>query len=145
MIDITRHTEIADTAARQEAERKLLIEKEEQERLNYQLQKEFDLAVLSLDHRLLNAAQEGKRRLVVAHFSAWTGSINPELHKKKEGYGNYYCAWNKAVFVSDVIANMQGSLKMVYDYLVSLSLNPKIEYWTDGGGQDEGFQLVIVW
>lgn len=38
-----------------------------------------------------------------------------------------------------------GNLKRVYKYVEKQGLNPEIEYWTDGCGQDEGFEIVVKW
>lgn len=70
-----------------------------------------------------------------------------ELEKRRDYLrtSNYCVAWNKSIFEKDVIECMTGNFKRVYDYLVKEGLNPKVDYWTDGGGQDEGFELVIEW
>lgn len=131
-------------------ERKAEIEKEEQirkeKKRNELFEEEYQDAIKNIEERLVATASEGKSKLSVAHFSAFSGyNISDNLHKKIGNHGNYCCAWNKSIFESDVIENMSGNLKRVYDYLIENNLNPKIDYWTDGGGLDEGFELVVVW
>lgn len=142
MIDLNQLSKIVERKSEIEQEEKLRREKERKEKY----EKEYQDAIFNLEERLVTAATEGKRKLCVAHFSAFSGyNISDELHKKRGNHGNYYVAWNKSIFESDVIENMSGNLKRVYDYLKENNLNPKIDYWTDGGGQDEGFELVVVW
>ena len=130
-------------------ERKLEIEQEEhlrKEKLRQEkYEKEYQDAIFNLEERLITSAKEGKRKLCVAHFSAFSYNILDELHKKRGNCRNYCVAWNNSIFESDVIQYMSGNLKRVYEYLKENNLNPKINYWTDGGGQDEGFELVVVW
>lgn len=142
MINLKELSKIVERKDEIEQEEKIRKEKERKERF----EKEYQDAIKNLEERLVTAATDGKRKLSVAHFSAFSGyNITDNLHKKRGNHGNYYCAWNKSIFESDVIENMSGNLKRVYDYLIENNLNPKIDYWTDGGGQDEGFELVVVW
>ena len=135
------------------AERKeQAAEREEQARVkrereyNEKQEKQYQEAIKNLEQRLKDAALDGKNNLRVAHFSAFIGgNVSERLHKKRGSYGNYYVAWNKTIFESDVIECMQGNLKRVYDYLQENGLNPKVDYWIAGGGMDEGFELVVQW
>lgn len=142
MIQLNELTKITENKFQRDKEEQLRRERERTEKF----EKEYWEAISNLEQRLIDAATDGKRKLSVAHFSAFSGgNISEGLHKKRGSFGNYYVAWNKAIFESDVIENMQGNLKRVFDYLKENNLNPKVNYWTDGGRQDEGFELVIVW
>lgn len=142
MIQLNDLTKITENKSQRDKEEQLRRERERTEKF----EKEYQEAISNLEQRLKDAATDGKRKLSVSHFSAFSGgNISDELHKKRGSFGNYYVAWNKAIFESDVIENMQGNLKRVFDYLKENNLNPKVDYWTDGGGQDEGFELVVVW
>jgi Zn/Cd-binding protein ZinT len=142
MIQLNKLSKIASGKAERDEQERLERERE----YNEKQEKQYQEVIENLEQRLKNAALDGKNQLEVAHFSAFTGgNISDRLHKKRGSYGNYYVAWNKAIFESDVIENMQGNLKRVYDYLQSNNLNPIVNYWTDGGGMDEGFELVVEW
>lgn len=142
MIQLSELAKIAENKHQRDKEAQLRREREQSEKFEQEYQK----AISNLEQRLKDAATDGKRKLTVAHFSAFFGeNISDRLHKKRGSFGNYYVAWNKSIFESDVIENMQGNLKRVFEYLKENNLNPKIDYWIDGGGQDEGFQLVVVW
>lgn len=141
MIQLKELSKIVERKEEIDQEAKIKREKENKERC----QKEYENAILNLEERLINAATMGRKSLSVAHFSAFSGgNVSEKLHSKSKG-GNYYVSWGKSIFGKDVIEHMEGNLKRVYDYLQENGLDPKIEYWTDGGGQDEGFELVIKW
>ncbi len=60
------------------------------------------------------------------------------------GNHNYYVAFNKkAITQKDVIENMQGNLKLTYDYLLSKGLKLRVKYWNDGFGYDEGLKIIV--
>jgi hypothetical protein len=142
MIHLNELKEITENKFQRDKEEQLRIEKE----INEKFENEYQEVISNLEQRLRDAATNGQRKLAVAHFSAFSGgNVSNLLHKKRGNYGNYYVAWSKTIFESDVIENMQGNLKRVYDYLKENNLNPKVYYWTDGGGQDEGFELVVAW
>lgn len=110
--------------------------------------KEYLDIIHNLSGRLKDAATDGLREYTVAQFSAFGFGLNQTLldgiRVKKSG--NYYCAWvDKEITEQDVIEHMTGNLKRVYDYLKENNLNPHIDYWTDGGGMDEGFRIKIKW
>jgi|AOAMet1_18_M0_10_1038524.scaffolds.fasta_scaffold13903_4 hypothetical protein len=142
MIQLNELSKIASGKAERDEQERL----ERERKYNEKQEKEYREAIENLEQRLKNAALDGKNKLRIAHFSAFTGrNVSDRLHKKRGSYGNYYVAWNKSVFESDVIENMQGNLKRVYDYLQANNLKPRVNYWTDGGGMDEGFELVVEW
>ena len=142
MIQLNELSKIASEKAERDKQDRL----EQERKYNEKQEKEYQKAIENLEQRLKNAALDGKKKLQIAHFSAFNGgNISDRLHKKRGDYGNYYVAWNKVIFERDVIENMQGNLKRVYDYLQTNNLKPKVNYWTDGGGMDEGFELVVKW
>lgn len=142
MIQLNELSKIASGKAERDEQERL----ERERKYNEKQEKEYRDTIENLEQRLKNAALDGKNKLNIAHFSAFTGgNVSDNLYKKRGSYGNYYVAWNKAIFESDVIENMQGNLKRVYDYLQANNLKPKVNYWTDGGGMDEGFELVVEW
>lgn len=142
MINLSELSKIVDTREERLEQEKLAAQLEYTDR---QLE-EYNTIISDLEKRLIAVAKSGQRKYPVAHFSAFTGNnVSEKLYSKRGNYGNYYCAWNKTIFQEDVIKYMSGNLKRVYDYLVDNKLNPIVEYWTDGGGMDEGFELVIKW
>lgn len=141
MIQLTELSKIADSKKERDEAARVLREKE----LNEKYEKEYQDATFDLEKKLKDAATDGRKSFAVAHFSAFSYNVSDKLHKRRGTHGNYYVAWNKSIFEKDVIECMEGNLKRVYDYLKENNLNPKIQYWTDGGGQDEGFELVIKW
>lgn len=127
-------------------------ERDEQERLereqkyNEKQEREYQEVIENLEQRLKKAALDGKKKLIVAKFSAFNGgNVSDRLHKKIGSHRSYYASWNEVIFESDVIENMQGNLKRVYDYLKINNLYPKVGYWLYKSGRDEGFSLVVKW
>ena len=142
MIQLNELSKIASGKAERKEQERL----ERERKYNEKQEKEYQDVIVNLEQRLKDAALDGKNKLRVAHFSAFNdGNVSDRLYKKRGSYGNYYVAWNNTIFESDVIDNMQGNLKRVYDYLQTNNLNPKVNYWTDGCGMDEGFELVVEW
>lgn len=142
MIQLNELSKIASEKAKRDEQERL----EGERKYNVKQEKEYREAVENLEQRLKNAALDGKNKLRIVGFSAFDSeNVSNRLHKKRGSYENYYVAWNKTIFESDVIENMQGNLKRIYDYLQANNLKPKVNYWTDGGGVDEGFELVVEW
>lgn len=142
MITLKELSDITEIKAKFEKEEKIREEIEHKEKI----EKQYQDVIRNLDRRLLSTALDGKRKLSVIEFSALSyENISKDLDKKMGAYRNYYCAWGKTVFESDVLENMTGNFKRIYDYLKENNLNPKIDYWTDGGGYEEGFKLVVEW
>lgn len=142
MIQLAELSKIADSKKERDEAARLLREKE----LNEKYEKEYQDAIFDLEKKLKDAATDGKRKLSVAIFSAFSYNFSDELKKRRGSHGNYYVAWKKnAIKPKDVIECMRGNFKRVFLYLLESGLNPVIEYWTDGGGMDEGFEIVIKW
>lgn len=139
--------------ANEEDERKRKAEIKRQEQLEYETNNIFHNIIDGLEQRLIDAATDGEHKLSVGCFSAFTSirlaNVTEELLRRRFNRGNcanYGIAWNNnTIGVSDVIECMCGSLKKVYDFCLENGLNPQIDYWTDGGGQDEGFEIIIKW
>lgn len=141
MIQLAELSKIADSKKERDEAARLLREKE----LNEKYEQEYQDAIFELEKRLKDAATDGIRKLSVAHFSAFGCNFSDELQKRRGTHGNFYVAWKIAIFEKDVVECMQCNFKRLYNYLKENNLNPKIEYWTDGGGMYEGFEIVIEW
>ncbi len=141
MIQLAELSKIADSKKERDEAARVLREKE----LNDKYEKEYQDAIFDLEKKLKDAATDGRRKLSVAHFSAFGYNFSNELQKRRGSNGNFYVAWGTAIKPKDVIECMQGNFKRVFLYLFESGLNPDVEYWTDGGGMDEGFEIVIKW
>lgn len=115
---------------------------------NYEMM--YQNIIRDLSSKLKKAAADGNTQFLVHYFSAFGFGLNQtlsdEIKQKMRGSGNYFCAWrDKKITEKDVIEHMVGNFKRVYEYLKENELEPKIQYWTDGGGMDEGFEIIIRW
>ncbi len=145
MITISELTKISDD--------KVVRDKQEEEsrkqKFHEKFEKEYLDATLNLEERLRKAAAAGAKKLTVCTFTAYGHgefkNLTDEFKEKMKQSGNLQSNWRKTIFPEDVKSCMIGNLKRVYDYVSGLNLNPVIEYWTDGGGQDEGFEVMIMW
>ena len=145
MINLTELTKLSNDKLAREEQAKLLASEKELEKY----EKIYHDAIDDLENKLKVCAINGKRSYTVATFTMFSYGINEivfdELKRKVGSHGNYYCAWNKSIFEKDVIEHMKGNLRRIYEYCNENSLNPKIRYWCDGGGMDEGFEVFIEW
>lgn len=145
MISITELAKLSNDKFAKEEQAMLLASKKELEDYN----KRYHDLIDDLENKLKELAMNGVRTYTVARFSAFGYGINEtvsnNLKLKVGSHGNYYCAWNKSIFEKDVIEHMVGNLKRVYEYCDENSLKPRIRYWCDGGGMDEGFEVYVEW
>jgi hypothetical protein len=114
------------------------------------LAREFGMAILNLELKVAIAKDKGEEKMPVAHFSTskyGENNARAELYNiiKDSGCGNFNYAWRQGIITEqDVKKYMDGNLKRCFDYCVDAGYTVKIEYWQDGGGRDEGFEVVIV-
>ncbi|MGL5717672.1 MAG: hypothetical protein ACRCX2_31965 [Paraclostridium sp.] len=102
---------------------------EQEEKYN----KQYSDIIENLEQRLFEEAREGKRKLYVGSFMNLDRDFNYSFNKT---------LLNLNIEI-EVIPNMSGNLKKIYDYLKEKGLNPELEYTTDY--YKEGFAIVIKW
>lgn len=111
-------------------------------------QAKFDNAMNHLSERLIAAAQHepSVRRFQVYHTLGMQ-DMDDELYKKvnRSGKGNAYCAWrDKVMTEQDILTNMKGVFRKVYEACEKMGLEPKTSHWWDGA-ENDGFEIYITW
>ena len=118
----------------------------------------FKAATHNLGERLKKAALEKKKKYIVFqvghsgnqvygnHDTLDNNFMMSEVRNKTSGSNLYYQIHvTKSITYEMMERWMIGAAKRIFDFCKESGLEPKLNYWTDGGGMDEGIQIVIDW
>lgn len=143
MINLNELKKISDDKVVQDKQREIEDKKKRKQKFDH----DYHFMVDNLEHRLRESARKGERRFSVGIFSIFGGgdfaNITEELSKRIKP--NLSVAFGDTITNSDIVFNMRGNFKRVFDYCRVQGLDPNVKYWTDGGGEDEGFEIIIEW
>lgn len=113
---------------------------EQEEKYN----KQYSDIIENLEQRLFEKAKQGERKLYVGTFMNWDKDFSLlNMMFKAKKVTTLYNALNDLNIETEVIPNISGNLKKVYDYLKEKGLDPELEYTTDY--HKEGFAIVVKW
>ncbi len=122
-------TDIALAQANEERRRREAEEREAEERKQLEIRAKARSILVQIPRRAEEDAIAGRKFSIVMSFSY--GDYNRPRDEKR----NHFCdpLW------------LTGATQIVYEHCVLAELHPTLEYWHDGAGVNEGFNIVIHW
>jgi len=132
VIDTDRLRRLTDEALTRADEERVRREAEEREAKERE-QREIEAKALSILEQIPRRAEEDAK--ATRKFSIVMSFSYGDYNRPRDEKRNNFCdpLW------------LNGTAQIVYEHCVLANLHPTLEYWHDGVGVNDGFNIVVHW